>query len=51
VLILCGIANFGPPQTREAASYFEDLGFIRPDNMNPADFIMDALGAYRRVLL
>eukprot|EP00037_Helgoeca_nana_P030575 m.378629 g.378629 ORF g.378629 m.378629 type:complete len:1009 (-) comp28222_c0_seq4:2778-5804(-) len=35
-------AYFG--KTREAASYFEDLGFIRPDNMNPADFIMDALG-------
>ena len=23
---------------------FEDLGFPRPPNMNPADFIMDVLG-------
>lgn len=23
---------------------FEDLGFARPPNMNPADFIMDVLG-------
>jgi len=35
-------AYFG--KTRNATSYFEDLGFVRPDNMNPADFVMDVLG-------
>lgn len=28
----------------EAAKYFRDLGIIKPENVNPADFYMDVIG-------
>jgi len=37
-------------ETQTAMAYFESLGYRRPDLVNPADFMMDAIAGTLRPL-